>query len=169
MFTSFWGMYCIYCFITEENEANQIKLDCTRLHIVLSNLVPYSLSLSFPLFPSLCSSLPSHTGGKIKKQSCEKTLQITPSPFKYSWTDEAKKLFCSITISVPIPSSTHVSSKHLLSDWDPGEVIHFHLNQLFQITCACCIYQRKIIPFLSLIHWGIFIWKTFTCIFQLLW
>lgn len=47
----------------------------------------------------------------------------------------------------PSPLSTHVSSKHLLSHCDPGEVIHFHSNQLFQITCACCIYQRKIIPF----------------------
>lgn len=48
---------------------------------------------------------------------------------------------------------THVSSKHLLSDCDPGEVIHFHLNQLFQITCAYCIYQRKIIPFFLLDLW----------------
>lgn len=43
---------------------------------------------------------------------------------------------------------TYVSSKNLLSESDPGEAIHFHLNQLFQITCSCCIYKENYTFFL---------------------
>lgn len=50
--------------------------------------------------------------------------------------------------SAPLPNLsllplTYVSTKYLLSDSDPGEAIHFHLNQLFQITRSCCIYKEN--------------------------
>lgn len=83
------------------------------------------------------------TGGNDRKLRFQAAFWVTKSQFKYSWVYEADKLFCYVIKSVSDHSFMYACNKHLLSHHDPGKIIHFYLNQLFQTICEHSIYQRK--------------------------
>lgn len=95
--------------------------------------------------------------GKIKAEPWRNSSDhaLSGRIFTNAWGAELVLLHYAIC---PPSLFTHLSSKHWWSDCDPGEVIHFQMNQLFQITHACCPYQRKITPlfFLSWIFGRVF-------------